>query len=38
MQDNYWSKFTNRRIGRRLALAATGGFAAAAAFEHDNER
>ncbi len=32
MQDNYWSKFTNRRMGRRRALAATGGFAAAAAF------
>ncbi len=32
MQDNYWSKFAGRRIGRRQALAATGSVAAAAAF------
>ena len=32
MQDNYWSKFAGRRIGRRQAIAATGSVAAAAAF------
>ena len=32
MTSSYWSKFTNRRIGRRRALIGAGGAAAAAAF------
>jgi ABC-type transport system substrate-binding protein len=32
MAGNYWAKFTNRRVSRRHAIAATGSVAAAAAF------
>lgn len=32
MQDSYWSRFAGQRMGRRRALALSGGSAAAAAF------